>query len=77
MQRKFGGLAITFSMEPSAAEIGRIMEAAKEASSVVIGTLNGHLYQGQKELIQSLHDLAKTNSKKTALIALRNPYDLQ
>lgn len=77
MQQKFGGLAVSFSMDPSAEEIRRIMEEAKEASSVVIGTLNGHLHQGQKVLIESLNDLAKENRKKTVLIALRNPYDLQ
>lgn len=77
MQQKFGGSAIRFSMAPSSEEICWILEKAKEASSVVIGTLNGHLHQGQKDLIGSLNNLAKENRKKTALIALRNPYDLQ
>lgn len=77
MQRKFGGLAVPFSVEPTAEEIGRILEMAEEADSVAVGTLNGHLYQGQKELIQSLNELAGKNGRKTALIALRNPYDLQ
>lgn len=77
MQQKFGGSAMTFGMEPSEEEIAQIVEAAKNASSVVIATLNGHLFEGQGALIEALNRLVKEDGKKGALIALRNPYELK
>lgn len=77
MQQRFGGEAITFGMEPSEEEIRQIIEAAKNASSIVIGTLNGHLYKEQRDLIEMLNQLACKDGKKTALAAMRNPYDLK
>ncbi len=69
---KFGGDAFTCSLDPDQAERERILKSVKNASGIVLGTLNGHLYEGQKKLLKELEE----TGIPLAHAALRNPYDL-
>ncbi|WP_442601766.1 beta-N-acetylhexosaminidase [Paenibacillus sp. KN14-4R] len=50
-----------------------IAQAAADADQIVIGTYNAHLFPQQQELVKQLGTLGKP----LAVVALRNPYDLQ
>ncbi len=73
LQEKLGGRSIRVSADPDKAEITGIAEEIKDASSIVVGTYNGHLYQGQLELVKELAGI----HNNILVIALRNPYDLR
>ncbi len=76
MENNLGGKGIRISPDPGKEELTEVIKQvknAKDVSSIVIGTYNGHLYTGQLELIRELADL-HTN---ILVIALRNPYDLR
>ena len=77
MQERFGGYARTFSINPSEEEIAGILLMAEQASSVVLGTLNGHLQEGQRTLIAAMNRWHRESGRGFALNALRNPYDLK
>jgi len=73
MAEKLGGRGEATPSNPTEDEIAAIVERAGEASCIVVGTYNGHLYQGQLELVNRL---AALNAPVVA-VALRNPYDLR
>ncbi|MEF2243748.1 beta-N-acetylhexosaminidase [Paenibacillus sp. IITD108] len=73
MAEKLGGTALVSSSDPAAEEIAELVKQASQASCIVVGTYNGHLYKGQLELVNSL----AAGSAPVVAVALRNPYDLR
>lgn len=73
MAQELSGIPASMSQNPEAEEIAALVAKAKAYSSVVVGTYNGHLRRGQLALV---HALAEQNIP-TAVVALRNPYDLR
>lgn len=69
---KLGGSYLITATNPEKSEIARAIESATGASSIVVGTYQGHLQQGQIALVD---ELAK-QGVPIACVALRNPYDL-
>jgi beta-N-acetylhexosaminidase len=72
MKAKFGGEAFVCDYNPTSEEIEDIVNRANGKTSIIIGTYNGHIYQGQLACIERL---AQVNDK-IIVFALRNPYDL-
>lgn len=68
----YGGDALVFSPDPEEEEIEKLVKAAAEHTSIVVGTYNGHLRRGQRELLKRLADL----HIPMVVFALRNPYEL-
>ncbi|MFA5698637.1 MAG: glycoside hydrolase family 3 protein [Sphaerochaeta sp.] len=66
-----GGDFLTIGDNPDEEEIQAVVKRATTYPSVVIGTYNGHLFDGQLALANAVS--AVTN---VALFALRNPYDV-
>jgi beta-N-acetylhexosaminidase len=58
-------------LRPSAAEIGRVVKAARGADVAVVGTTNLFAYPEQVELVRAL-----SKEKPVAVVALRGPYDI-
>lgn len=71
LKMKYGGTAVTLSLNPTEEELEYAKEKLNNHSSVVVGVLNANLHEGQKKLLQLIDQV----SYKTALISLRNPYD--
>ncbi len=72
LQARFGGTALHMSPDPDREEVSAIARQAAGHSSVVIGTVNAHLRQGQ---LEALRALARAH-EKVICAALHNPYDL-
>lgn len=72
MAKKLGGKEFVTTKNPDRKEISEVLEMAKDATSIVIGTYNAHLQPGQKELIR----LLSGEQVPVMVVALRNPYDL-
>ena len=72
MAKAFGAACLVTPKEPGEADIRAAVERAKGSGKIVLGTCNGHLFQGQLQLAQALAAL----NKPLAIVALRNPYDL-
>lgn len=72
LAKRLGGKAFVTSKNPNSEERKKALLLAKGASSIVVGTYNGHLQPEQKELIKELERLGCP----VMAIALRNPYDL-
>lgn len=74
MQNRFGGEAVSFTVNPDHREIIRIMEKVKSENytNLVLGTYNGHLNRGQIMLAKELEAF----KIPMLMAALRNPYDL-
>lgn len=60
------------SIDPTEEEIKALVEQAKAYDSIVFGSYNGHVKQGQVRLGRALAALGKP----MVWVALRNPYDL-
>jgi len=73
MVHLFGGKGTTISINPLPDEIEGLMADQSHRSCIVIGTYNGHLNQGQLELVRAF----ARGSEPVVTIALRNPYDLK
>ncbi len=73
MAKQFNGRGILTSPNPEEKEIEKVLEQGETASSIVIGTYNGHLNKGQLDLV---NEAAKRN-QNVIVFALRNPYDLR
>ncbi|MGI5947402.1 MAG: beta-N-acetylhexosaminidase [Lachnospiraceae bacterium] len=65
------GTGITISVKPTDEEITQVMKAAQAADTIIFGTYNAHLFDGQ---VQLANFLAATG-KNLILAAMRNPYD--
>lgn len=73
LKGRLGGTAVTLCTEPSPQELAGVREAFHRKSALVLGTFNGHLSKGQRQLI----DLAGEFLGPVCHIALRDPYDLK
>ena len=72
---RFGGNFAETPLNPDAAEIKQIA-SLPHASSIVMGTYNGHLNQGQMDLVSALCGVAENRGIPFLVFALRNPWDL-
>ncbi len=72
LQEHFGGVSHTMPTDPSALSAAAIGAMAKEHTSVVVGTYNGHIKRGQMEVVKQLASWGVP----VTVFALRNPYDL-
>lgn len=71
--RRFDAAYLVVDKDPEPSEVCRAVEQAKRHTAIVACTYNGHLFEGQKNLVQKL---AKTGVPMM-VVALRNPYDLR
>lgn len=72
MAQALGGNCLLTGEDPDEGEIARAVQAAREASSVWMGSYNGHLRPGQLALMKALGGCGLP----MAVVALRDPYDL-
>lgn len=70
---KYGGNAMTLSPDPSDEECQKVRIQMRGKSLLMVGTLNGHLKEGQKRLLKMMEEFEGT----VIHVALRNPYDLK
>ena len=73
MEKRFGGKGFITSKNPDQEEIEKAIEMARDSSSIIIGTYNGHLQSGQKALIKAFSGV----DIPVMVIAMGNPYDLE
>jgi len=72
MAGRIGGDSYVTTKSPDAEEISKAVEYAKGHTSIIVNTYNGHLFEGQMNLVKAMSEL----NIPMILIALRNPYDL-
>ena len=72
LQALLGGGAIATPQNPTTEEIEQVLANAKGYTSIVVGTYNGRLREGQMALVHA----ASTLGLPMCVVALRNPYDL-
>lgn len=72
MADRMGGRSAITGDDPTKEEIIELMEETRGATSVIIGTYNGHMKQGQLALANAMAG----TGLPTIVVALRNPYDL-
>lgn len=63
---------IELSLNPSDEEIKEVLNTAKDAEQLIVGSYNANIYHQQEKLLEELKSL----SIDLHLIALRNPYDV-
>lgn len=73
LHSKFGGTEITLGLKPTDEDLRTIKDNFDGKTSLVLGTFNGHLSEGQKKLIE----LCMEFNGLVCHVALRNPYDLE
>lgn len=73
MAAKMGGDGLLVSLDPTPDEMSAVLERSKDFDSVVVGTYNGSVHEGQIELVHRLCG----RQKHVVAVALRNPYDLK
>lgn len=73
MQKKYGGVCVQISLRPEEDEIRKVLETAKHASAVVVGTLNATVYKGQLAILKEL----EKQGTPLACVTLRNPFELE
>lgn len=69
----FGGKAITFSLNVSDEEAEKIDKAAKDATSVVLGTLNAQIFTAEQKVVEKI----KAFNIPIYYVALKNPEDME
>ena len=72
MQKALGGTAMTTPVLPENEDIAKAVEAAQDASSIVLCSYNAHIRRSQVTLMQELAKLGKP----LVVCAMGNPYDL-
>jgi len=73
---KFRGSSRETAVNPDSKEIAGIVSALPPASSIVLGTYNGHINRGQIDLARTLSEAAQRIGIPFMVVALRNPWDL-
>ena len=73
---KFGGSFRETAVNPDSAEITGIVSALPQATSIVLGTFNGHINRGQIDLACALYEVARQKGIPFMVVSLRNPWDL-
>lgn len=72
MQKHIGGTAMTTPVLPEKEDIAKAVEAAKDATSIVLCAYNAHIRRSQIDLMNELAKLGKP----LVVCAMGNPYDL-
>ena len=72
LSNALGGAAYPCVPTPDEAERAKVVDMAKEHTSVVISTFNAHLRNEQRKLVEALCEL----DIPVICVAMRNPYDL-
>jgi len=72
---KFGGSFRETPVNPNAEEIAGIVSALPQATSIALGTYNGHINRGQIDLARALSEAAQKREIPFIVVALRNPWD--
>ncbi len=72
LAQSFGANFIVTPVQPEKKQIQEALRASRPGQTVVAGSYNGHLNQGQLELIRALC----AADRLVIAVALRNPYDL-
>jgi len=72
MQQELGGTELTTPVLPEEKDIAQAVEAAQDASAIVLCTYNAHIRRSQIDLMQALAKLGKP----MIVCAMGNPYDL-
>jgi beta-N-acetylhexosaminidase len=72
----FSGAFVESPVNPEPAEITRLIAGIPEATSLVLGTYNGHLNRGQLAYAGALGEEANRRGIPFAALALRNPWDI-
>ncbi len=72
MQKELGGTALTTPVLPEEKDIAEAVEAAGDASGIVLCTYNAHIRRTQIDLMNKLAELGKP----MIVCAMGNPYDL-
>lgn len=72
MADHIGGRATITGEDPTKEDIIALMEETRGATSIVIGTYNGHMKKGQLALANAMAG----TGLPTIVVSLRNPYDL-
>ena len=77
---RFGGSFAETPVNPNSEDIAAIVSVVptgmSSATSIVMGSYNGHLNQGQMELARALFETAKQRGIPFICLAFRNPWDL-
>lgn len=73
MQARFGGDALTMSIDPTEEEVRAIQAKMPGHTAVVVATYNGHIKTGQLAVVKA----AARSGVPAVAVALRNPYDLK
>jgi beta-N-acetylhexosaminidase len=73
---KFGGSFRETAVNPDPDKIAGIVSTLPPASSIVLGTYNGSINQGQIDLARALSEAARRKGIPFVVVALRNPWDL-
>lgn len=76
MVKLLGGSNVLTQPDPTRQEIAETLRQAAGHSSIILGTYNGHLKQGQMQLMQALAEQAQQEGIPMVVAALRNPYEL-
>ena len=72
MQNALGGTALTTPVTPEEKDIAAAVEAAKDATAIVLCAYNAHIRRTQLDLLHALAELGKP----MVVCAMGNPYDL-
>lgn len=72
LAERFGGSCIVTTADPGKDEIENVTAAAIKAENIVLITYNGHIFEGQMNLLRALQGL----KKPLTVAAMRDPYDL-
>ncbi len=72
MTKAFHAPGLVTSKDPEAAEMEAVAAQASRYEKIILGTCNGHLFQGQIALAKAL----AATGKPLTVVALRNPYDI-
>lgn len=73
MRGRFGGTAVVIDLDLDDGERKHVFTLAMQSSSIVLGTVNGTVHPGQMALAR----LLVQTGKPFALVALRNPFELE
>lgn len=72
MQAAFGGTAVNFELNLTEETAKALAKTAKDATAVVVGSMNASIYKGQLLLLEAL----LASKLPIACAALRDPFDL-
>ena len=73
---KLGGSFRETAVKPDAEEIASVVSTLPQASSIVLGIINGSLNRGQIDLASALSEAAQQRGIPFMVVSLRNPWDL-